>query len=311
VKTSVSKSILIIDDSEVVRLQIACELQGAALCDRILHAGDGIEAFKLLLGTSVDLILCDLEMPRIDGFKLLGMIAGNEQLRDIPVIMLTGHGDRSLKVKLLGHGASDYVTKPFDAGELIARVEVHLKIKGLQDELKKSNDRLLLLSNTDPLTLIFNRRYMMDMLEKEIQRAIRTGSQLSLLMVDIDHFKKINDTYGHQNGDLVLVAVADALRSSLRTYDFAARYGGEEFVLSLPETPHEGAMLVAERLRESVQSLPYSGALSGLKITVSMGVATFPAAAITSIADLIREADEAMYRAKAAGRNRIFSMSRK
>lgn len=305
------KSILIIDDSESVRVQIAHELQGAALCERILHAGDGIEAFKLLLGTPIDLILCDLEMPRIDGVKLLGMIAGNEQLRDIPVIMLTGHGDRSLKVKLLGNGASDYVTKPFDAGELIARVKVHLKIKSLQDELKKSNDRLLELSNTDPLTHIFNRRYMMAMLEKEMQRATRTGSQLSLVMVDIDHFKRINDTYGHQNGDLVLVAVADSLRSSLRTYDFAARYGGEEFVLILPETPHENALLVAERLRESVQSLRYSGALSGLETTVSMGVATFPYEAITSIPALIKEADKALYSAKAAGRNRVFSMNRK
>jgi diguanylate cyclase (GGDEF)-like protein len=307
----ISKSILIIDESENVRVQIARELQGAALCDRILHAGDGIEAFKLLLNTPIDLILCDLEMPRIDGFKLLGMITANEQLRDIPVIMLTGHGDRNLKVKLLGHGASDYVTKPFDAGELIARVKVHLKIKSLLDELKKSNDRLLLLSHTDPLTLIFNRRYMMDMLEKEMQRAIRTGSQLSLVMADIDHFKKINDTYGHQNGDLVLVAVADSLRSGLRTYDFAARYGGEEFVLILPETSHEGAMLVAERLRESVQSLDYSGALNGLKTTVSMGVATFPHDSITAIPALIKEADNAMYRAKASGRNRVLAMNRK
>src|SRR6185369_1835084 len=214
----------------------------------------------------------------------------------IPVIMLTGHGDRSLKIKLLGNGASDYVTKPFDAGELIARVKIHLKIKSLQDELKKSNDRLLELSNTDPLTHIFNRRYLMDMLEKEMQRAIRTGSQLSLVMVDIDHFKKINDTYGHQNGDSVLVAVADSLRSGLRTYDFAARYGGEEFVLILPETPHESALLVAERLRESIQSLVYSGALDGLKTTVSMGVATFPHDTIPSIPVLIKEADNAMYR---------------
>ena len=182
-----------------------------ALCDRILQAGDGIEAFKLLLGTPVDLILCDLEMPRIDGFKLLGMIAGNEKLRDIPVIMLTGHGDRELKIKLLGQGASDYVTKPFDAGELIARVKVQLKIKSLQDELKKSNERLKQLSNTDPLTLIYNRRYMMNMLEKEMQRAERKGSHLSLVMIDIDHFKHVNDKYGHQGGDQVLVALAELL----------------------------------------------------------------------------------------------------
>jgi len=305
----VSRNILVIDDSENVRTQIAQELQSAALCDSIFQASDGIDAFKLLLSTSIDLILCDLEMPRIDGFKLLGMISGNAQLRDIPVIMLTGHTDREMKIKLLGLGASDYVTKPFDPGELIARVKVQLKIKRLQDELKKSNEMLKNLSNTDPLTLLYNRRYMMETLEKELERAVRTGSYLSLVMVDIDHFKQINDTFGHQNGDLVLVAVADSFRSGLRSYDFAARYGGEEFVLTLPETSHKDAMMVAERLRERLAATDYPGDLSGRAITVSMGVATHPATAITSIDDLIRDADEAMYRAKAAGRNRIFSMN--
>ena len=306
-----SKTILVIDDSATVRSQIARELQGASLCNLILQAGDGIEAFKLLLGTPVDLILCDLEMPRIDGFKLLGMISGNEQLRDIPVIMLTGRGARELKVKLLGHGASDYVTKPFDAGELIARVKVQLKIKSLQDELKKSNERLKQLSNTDPLTLIYNRRYMMSELTKELQRAERKGSHLSLVMIDIDHFKKVNDKYGHQGGDQVLVSLAALSQSGLRSYDFAARYGGEEFVLTLPETTHADALLIAERLRSSIQSHVYTGSLKGLITTASMGVASYPTDCITSVGDLIRAADEAMYRAKAAGRNRVFSMNMK
>lgn len=305
-----SKTILIIDDSESVRTQIAHELKSAALCELILQAGDGIEAFKLLLGTPIDLILCDLEMPRIDGFKLLGMITGNEKLRAIPVIMLTGHVDRELKIKLLGHGASDYITKPFDAGELIARVKVQLKIKSLQDELKKSNEMLQQLSNTDPLTHIFNRRYMMDMLEKEMQRAQRKGSHLSLVMIDIDHFKHVNDQYGHLGGDQVLISLASLSQSGLRSYDFVARYGGEEFVLILPETGHEGALLVAERLRQRIQVHSYTGSLKGLKTTASMGVATYPTDFITSVSDLIREADEAMYRAKDAGRNRIFSMNR-
>jgi len=304
------KSILIIDDSENVRDQIATELQGIALFERILQARDGIEAFKMLLATRIDLIICDLEMPRIDGFKLLGMITSREELRDIPVIMLTGHGDRELKIKLLGQGASDYVTKPFDAGELIARVKVQLKIKSLQDELKRSNELLRQLSNTDPLTLLYNRRYMTEMLEKEMQRAERKGCHLSLVMIDIDHFKRVNDQYGHQHGDQVLVIVANLSRVGLRSYDFAARYGGEEFVLILPETAHEDALMIGERLRSRVQTHLFTGALKGLKVTVSMGVATYPTDFITSIADLVREADEAMYRAKAAGRNLVYSMNR-
>lgn len=305
-----SKRVLIIDDSENVRAQIARELQNAALFERIYQAGDGIEALKLLLETPIDLILCDLEMPRIDGFKLLGMISARQELRDIPVIMLTGHGDSELKVKLLGQGASDYVTKPFDAAELIARVKVHLKIKNLQDELKKSNERLKQLSDTDPLTHIYNRRYMMNMLEKEIQRAERKGTHLSLVMIDLDHFKHVNDKYGHLGGDQVLAALAELSQSGLRSYDFVARYGGEEFVMTLPETTHEDALMIAERLRHRIQLHSYTGSLKGLCTTASMGVATYPANFITSLSDLIREADDAMYRAKAAGRNRVFSMNR-
>ncbi len=307
--TDVPKTILIIDDSDEVRSQIALELERAVLFDRILQASDGIEAFKLLLASKIDLILCDLEMPRIDGFKLLGMITGHEALRDIPVIMLTGHGDRELKIKLLGQGASDYVTKPFDGGELIARVKVQLKIKRLQDELKKSNTMLKHLSNTDPLTLVYNRRFMTEMLGKELQRADRKGGYLSMVMLDIDHFKPVNDQYGHQNGDQVLVTVAELSRIGLRSYDFVARYGGEEFVLILPETGHKDALKIAERLRDRIQLHPFKNELSGLKITVSMGVATYPVDLITTVADLIRGADEAMYRAKAAGRNRVCSMN--
>jgi diguanylate cyclase (GGDEF)-like protein len=303
------KTILIIDDSESVRDQIATELHNAALFDLIYQARDGIEAFKLLLSTPIDLVICDLEMPRIDGGKLLGMIAGHDRLCDIPVIMLTGHGDRELKIKLLGQGASDYVTKPFDTGELIARVKVQLKIKGLQDELKKSNEMLKQLSNTDPLTLLYNRRYMMEMLEKELKRANRKGTRLSLIMLDIDHFKRVNDRYGHQSGDQVLVAVANLAAAGLRSYDFTSRFGGEEFVVTLPETGHDDALMIAERIRSRIQMYNFSGPLSELHATVSLGVATYPTETIATTGDLIRAADEALYRAKAGGRNRVCSMN--
>jgi len=305
------KSVLIIDDSDTVREQIARTLREAALFEQIHQAADGIDAFKLLLAKRIDLILCDLEMPRIDGIKLLGMITGREELRNIPVIMLTGREDRELKIKLLGQGASDYVTKPFDPGELVARVKVHLKIKSLQDELKLSNELLKQLSNTDPLTHLYNRRYMMEMLEKELQRAERKGTPLSLIMMDIDHFKKVNDQYGHQSGDKVLQAIAKLATMGMRSYDFAARYGGEEFVLVMPETAHDDAMTIAERLRFRIQAHSFTGPIRSLKTTISMGVATYPTPFIASIDDLIREADEALYRAKANGRNRVFSMNRR
>lgn len=303
-----STSILIIDDSDTIREQIIQTLMRFGVFDRYLEAGDGIEAFKTLLGTQVDLVLCDLEMPRMDGFKFLAMVKTREELRDIPIIMLTGREDRELKIRGLEQGACDYVTKPFDPGELMARVKVQLKIKMLQDELKKSNDLLKRLSNTDHLTQLYNRRYMMEVLEREFQRSQRKASPISMVIMDIDHFKRVNDQYGHQNGDLVLSTIARLAREDRRSYDVAVRYGGEEFVLVLPETSHDEATMVAERLREKVLQISFSGELRELRVTISMGVATYPASNLATIEDLIREADAALYRAKQGGRNRVVSM---
>jgi diguanylate cyclase (GGDEF)-like protein len=229
-------------------------------------------------------------------------------LKNVPVIILTARETRELKIKGLEQGASDYVTKPFDPGELVARVKVQLKLKLLQDELKRSNEMLKELSNTDPLTQLFNRRYMMEVLDREIQRTARKGSPLSVLLMDIDHFKKVNDTYGHQLGDVVLVDLANIIKKHLRTYDVAARYGGEEFVAILPETPLNEAVAVAERIRIGTQKTVFPDKLQTLKITVSVGVATYPMPGLDSVDDLIRIADEGLYRAKAEGRNRVITL---
>jgi diguanylate cyclase (GGDEF)-like protein len=303
-----STTILIIDDSERIRAEIVRTLKEANLFEQYLEAGDGIDGFKTTLNTRVDLILCDLEMPRMDGFKFMALLQTREELKDIPVIMLTGREDRDLKIKGLEQGACDYVTKPFDAGELVARVRVQLKIKALQDELKRSNELLKELSNTDPLTSLSNRRFLMETLEREFLRASRKNDPLSLVLVDIDHFKKVNDTYGHQEGDKVLVEVAALLQSMVRRYHIAARYGGEEFVIVLSETSLAHATLFAERYRLAVQNISFGGALKGITITVSLGVATYPARRVDCVDSLFRQADEALYRAKQRGRNRVETM---
>jgi len=303
-----SSSVLIIDDSENVRDLITRTLREVALFDQYHQASDGIEGIKSLISTKVDLIICDLEMPRMDGFKFMSMVNSRHDLRDIPIIMLTGREDRDLKIKGLEQGACDYVTKPFDAGELVARVKVQLKIKALQDELKKSNERLKELSNTDPLTNLFNRRYLTKALNSELLRAERTGDCLSLIILDIDHFKKVNDTYGHQNGDLVLSVIAAEAQTHLRCYDIAARYGGEEFVLVLPGTSLTGGMEVAERLREEIEALAFASPMDKLSLTISLGVAHFPSPLVDDMESLIRQADEALYRAKQKGRNRVEAM---
>jgi len=300
---------LVIDDSETLRAEILQILKEASLFDSYLEACDGLEGFKVLLNHRVDLVLCDLEMPRMDGFRFLAMMRAREEFQDVPVIILTGREDRDTKIRGLEQGASDYLTKPFDAGELVARVRVQLKVKSLQDELKRSNDMLRTLSITDPLTHLHNRRHLMEMVEKEFQRASRKGAHLSLIILDIDYFKKVNDTYGHQEGDRVLTILADIVRRRLRSYDLAARYGGEEFVLLLPETPVHEALPIAERLRLEVQEHIFDGSLQGQVLTISLGVATYPSPRIESIDSLFRQADEALYRAKQSGRNRVELMA--
>lgn len=298
-------SVLIIDDSVTVREEIIRILESFNLFSRYYEAEDGLDGFKKLLSAPVDIILCDLEMPRIDGFKFLGMLKSRPDLQDLPVLILTGMNDRERKIKGLEQGASDYITKPFDPEEMVARVKVHLKIKNLQDDLRRSNERLLELSNTDHLTGLFNRRYMMEALAKEVQRSIRKGGNLSFILLDIDHFKRVNDTYGHLQGDVVLQKVSLLLQKELRNYDCAARYGGEEFVAILPDSTLKESVFVAERIRLSIQGTKFNDELADLNLTVSLGVACFPLEGVSTVDGFIKLADDALYRAKNNGRNRV------
>lgn len=298
-------SVLIIDDSEAVREKVIKILESQDLFTRFYQAEDGLEGFKKLMSSPVDIVLCDLEMPRMDGFKFLGMMRGRPEVSDTPVIILTGNEDRELKIKGLEQGACDFITKPFDPEELVARMKVHLKIKHLQDDLKRSNELLLELSNTDHLTGLFNRRYLIEALEKELQRAKRKNGTIALFILDIDHFKRINDTYGHLQGDVVLQKVALQLQKELRTYDTPARYGGEEFVAILPDTTLKEAFMVTERVRLSIQGMHLAGQLSSEWITASFGVAALPSPSYDDIDGLLRAADEALYQAKERGRNRV------
>lgn len=304
-----STSVLVIDDSTAIREQVVRTLREVNLFDHYHEAKDGLEGFKTLIESKSDLVICDVDMPRMDGFKFLQLVESRPELLGVPIIMLTGMMDFNSKIKGLEQGACDYLTKPFDAGELVARVKVQLKIKSLQDELKRANELLKKLTNIDHLTNLFNRRYLAEILEAEFFRARRNKENLSLIIVDIDYFKKVNDTYGHQNGDIVLAAVAALSQGELRAYDSAARYGGEEFVLVIPGTSLSGAVLVAERLRQAVLEFSFPAPMEDLTVTVSLGVATYPSPQVDSVDSLFRQADEALYRAKQNGRNRVETMN--
>jgi len=300
--------VLVIDDSAAIREQVVRTLREVALFDLYKEAKDGLEGFKTLIDSKADLVICDVDMPRMDGFKFLQLVESRPELQGVPIIMLTGMMDFDSKIKGLEQGASDYLTKPFDSGELVARVKVQLKIKSLQDELKKANELLKRLTNIDHLTNLFNRRYLAEILDGEFFRARRNNEYLSLIIVDIDYFKNVNDTYGHQNGDIVLAAVAMLAQRQLRAYDSAARYGGEEFVLVVPGTSLQGGVMVAERLRQAVLEHAFPSPMEDLTVTVSAGVATYPSPQVDSVDALFRQADEALYRAKQGGRNRVETM---
>ncbi len=302
------RTLLIIDDSKAIRTQVTQIFADSSLFTEILQAADGIEGFKLLVNNNVDLILCDIEMPGIDGLKFLAMLQSREDLKKKPVIMLTSHKDINTKVRGLESGASDYITKPFEPSEMVARLRVHMQIKILQDELRRSNQLLLELAQTDPLTRLCNRRHLYEKLEVEINRCIRGGNPIALIMADIDHFKRINDQYGHQAGDEALLRVSDLLLEELRTYDLAARYGGEEFCLVLPETDLNAAIEVAERIRHKAELMKFAAPMNEETLTISFGVATFEDKEGT-IDELIRLADDALYLAKNSGRNQVQSMN--
>ncbi len=297
-------TLLIIDDSSVHRAQIARALEESRVFDQVIEAEDGLKGLKLLLEKSVDVVLCDMEMPGIDGEKLLRVKEATPAGSNVPFVFLTGSQDLDRRVRLLEEGAADLILKPFHPGELVARLRLHLKVKRLQDELRVKNETLARLSTTDVLTGLRTRRYTQEVLSIEFLRARRYGTALSLMMVDLDNFKDVNDTWGHPAGDAVLHGVASILLEELRATDVAGRYGGDELTVVL-QSDIDGARVLAERWREQLAEAEFdAGVEEPLKVQVSIGVASYDTR-MKSPDDLVAAADAALYRAKAAGRNRV------
>ncbi len=298
-------SVLIIDDSITIRQRIKLELKKARLFEEYYEARDGREGLRMLEAHEVDLVLCDVIMPGMDGFEFLAQVKATDEFADIPVIMLTGQESTEKKIQGLDLGASDYLTKPFDPGELIARVKVQVKIKTLQDDLRAANERYRELSVTDYLTRLYNRRHFMEIFLNEFERCQRYALPLSFVILDIDHFKSINDTRGHLQGDSVLVELAGILKNNLRVHDVVARHGGEEFVILLPMAGPDEAIFVATKLRGIVERHKFPG-MDDQSVTVSLGICSYPGDNIDSIDAIIAAADDALYKAKGAGRNLVW-----
>jgi len=297
-------NVLVVEDSKTTRQLIIRTLREAKLADQIFEAENGLVALKVLTKKNIDLILCDMIMPQMDGFKFLMALQGHESSREIPVLFMSVKGEINQRVKALELGAWDFLTKPFEAVELIARTKVFLRIKSLQDRLKNRIRVLEKLSIVDNLTGLYNKKYLFELLRREFQRSERHGMVISCLMMDVDHFKEVNDSYGHQIGDQVLKEIGAVLTEVVRGYDFAARYGGDEFTVVLPQQKtSNGTKSVAERIRNAVEGHVFLAIKGGIKVTVSIGAATFPGKGINNHEDLVNLADQSLYDAKKKGRN--------
>jgi diguanylate cyclase (GGDEF)-like protein len=261
----------------------------------VIMSANAMDAMDKLYDFSPDLILSDIMMPEMDGFELLQKIRSETMRGDIPFIFISAKNSTEDKLRGFELGGDDYMTKPFHADELIARIRVNIK----------RSERLRKESATDFLTSVFNRRAMESRLAIELQRSQRFGRVFTVGMVDIDHFKLFNDANGHLVGDEVLRAVARKIQAQLRDIDVVARFGGEEFFVIMPETEKKNAYKAMERVRSSIASTRLPGANgSDIGVSVSVGVAEFPYDGIDAEA-LIKAADMAMYQSKADGRDRV------
>jgi len=298
----ISGAVLVVDDnpSQVKRIKGAL----------------GVEHRVALLGESdtmgaPDLVVVSVTAKSFDGFRVIARMRSGEPTRHLPILAVIDPDDRKRAIRALELGAHDIITRPLDEDELIARARTLMRRKRYMDALRARLDQSLELAITDQLTGLYNRRFLSAQLGPLTQRAQCGGDPVSVMIVDIDHFKRINDTHGHDVGDAILREFAVRLASNVRPSDFACRFGGEEFVVIMPRTTGDVACLAAERLRRQIAAAPFqTPRLSQpLDVTISIGVAN--AEAGDEADALLKRADEALYEAKTAGRNRVIGKAAK
>jgi diguanylate cyclase (GGDEF)-like protein len=294
-RNETKKRLLVVDDHEdnVEVLKARLEARGY----EVRGAQDGEAALEAVQQWVPDLVLLDVMMPKVDGLEVVRRIKANDSLPFIPVIMQTALDSTERMVAGFEAGADDYVTKPINFQELEARVKSLLRIKALQEALAERERQLSEMND--------NRRSLESKLHKMFEHSYRLHEPISCVMCDLDHFKKVNDTYGHQVGDNVLKELAQILKGEAREIDTVGRYGGEEFLLLLPGTVLDSAVTFAERLRQRVEEHTFSYDGGTFKRTMSSGVAAWPHPRVSDAEALLRSADDALYVAKELGRNRV------
>jgi len=305
--TEAAMQLLLVEDEPTQQLLMQRLLRRAGYA--VDTAGNGEEALQKIASGKYQLMVTDWDMPGMDGATLCQRVRAAELPGYLYVLLLTGHGSTESVVEGLEAGADDYIRKPANEQELLARLKAGQRIVRLEQSLREANARIRMLSITDPLVGTYNRRYLNDQLANEVERARRYGRPLSAIMADLDFFKGINDHHGHQVGDQVLCGFVELAKASVRqASDWMARYGGEEFVIVLPETDLAGAARTAEKIRQQCAATPFVTDAGRLTVTASFGVASLDTGSepVGAAAEsLLRHADAALYRSKHEGRNRV------
>jgi len=297
-------TIVVAEDDRLTRDLLAGMLRSHGY--RVEAFADGQAAVERVGQGGIDLVLLDILMPRLSGLEACRLLKSMTSDSFLPVVLVTVKTDSASRVEGLKIGADDYVCKPFDEGELLARVEAMLRIKQLHDHVARARAKLERLSVHDDLTGLFNYRYLHNRLSEEFKRAERYHDPLACIVVDVDRLQAINDLAGRELGDRVLAAVAEVLLRSVRDVDVVARFGGDEFLVILPSTHFAGSVTVAERIWREVGEASFAiGDKQNAKVTLSLGVALFPSRDVRSKDALLRAADAALHQAKRDGGNRL------
>jgi diguanylate cyclase (GGDEF)-like protein len=295
--------VLIAEDDLISRRRLASLLDKWGY--EVIETGDGAAAWEALQESDAPRIaICDWQMPKMDGLQLCRKVRQGSAEPYVYILLLTSRNQKEDSIAGWEAGVDDYITKPFDAHELQARLRAAERIIKLQDQLIVSRETQRQLAICDALTGVFNRRAILDALKRELSHSLRSGAPVGAIMVDLDHFKKINDAHGHLIGDLVLCEAARRIRNALRSYDVLGRYGGEEFLVVAPGCAARETAKVAERLRDRLENAPVMLHDQQIRITGSFGVASSKDVA-EDVDAMVWAADAALYQAKREGRNRV------
>lgn len=297
------RRVLIAEDDPIFRRVLQAKLQSWGY--EVVVVEDGRKALEFLeCGPAPDILILDWMMPGINGIELCRRVRSNQQDRYQYILLISGKDEKRDVVEGFEAGADDYLTKPFDIGELRARVRAGNRVLRLQHDLIQAADALRYQATHDDLTGVWSRGTTLHLLKCELERGARAGTQTGVLMIDLDHFKKINDTYGHLSGDAVLKAAASRLSLAVRSYDFVGRYGGEEFLAVLSNCTREELEAVAERARTAVSEKPITAEEFTIPVTASIG-GVVTVSGFEEDNQLLAQADSALYQAKRSGRNRV------